>query len=70
MPSKKAVDEGVAGEEAVAEKPVSKKHTSAAVHTDQGAHIRTYTHEDHGTDFHDNAKEFAAHTPGSQIVLS
>lgn len=58
-------------EEAAPEAAASKTSaTKAAVLTDQGAHIRTYSKEDHGDDFHENAKEFSAHMPGSTVELS
>lgn len=52
------------------EKAAAKNATSASVLNMHGAHIRTYSEEQHGENFADLAKEFSDHTPGSSVTLN
>jgi hypothetical protein len=45
------------------------KHTEARVYSHNGGHIRTYTLEAHGEEFHDLAKQMAAQHHGSRIEV-
>ena len=53
-----------------AEKAAAKADaTSAQVLNEHGAHIRTYSLEQHGENFEDLANEFSGHTPKSTVQL-
>jgi hypothetical protein len=43
--------------------------TQASVLDANDGHVRTYTKEVHGEDFHDLAKEMLAQRPGGRIIL-
>ncbi len=51
------------------EAPKEPEKTVASVHTNTGAHVRTYTHEIHGDGFEDLAKQMAAQHEGSTIKV-
>lgn len=46
-------------EEKTSPKTKEPEYTEAAVHSTDGQHVRSYSKEVHGENFHDLAKEFA-----------